>query len=494
MHVFPETQAGLRDQVESLLQPFVPVGTDPLLWVSSRPPRGWIELDLRLRSWYAAPITGSPLLQVQLLDQSPPLLRDAALFLGSCSGNGFVRQLALSNLLLWPGRLPLVAALLRCNDWVQPVRTSAQRAVMALLSSCRHEDIVQVWPLAVRLRQAGRVDPQWVGASLEAWLCEVAQRPVLEALMSHDDAQTRLHAYALAFDQDPAWSASRRRDALHDADPRVARLALRHVLEHADGAEAETLCRHALTTPSRHVRLEALRVLVARPVDDASALVEAALFDRSAGVRSWAVWQRTQAGEDKGLELWRDELATHRRGKVRVALEGLADHAETEDALRFEAALPTLGPKGQRTCLRGLLRAERGVSLSVLLRSLDHDNAALQSEIDQAQPLWTATFTPEVLAGLAAQPRSDNAHERLMKRLRTLSRWAHLELLLDFQPVSAEAQQWRAGLVDYWLLAEVGYTPLSDERRRTLVRRLREGAHGLGSVQSARVVDLLLKA
>ncbi|WP_312321107.1 HEAT repeat domain-containing protein [Stenotrophomonas sp.] len=491
---YPKKLAGLHDQVQALLQPYVPVDAEAFHWLSSRPARRWVELDVRLRSWQAARISDDLLLQSDLLSKATPVLRDAALFLASASGSGFVRQNAMMVLPLWPGRLSLVAALLRCNDWVLPVRAAAQSALMALLPQCCHDDIVQVWPLAARLRQAGRVETRWVETTLEGWLCEVGQRPLLQALLSHHDAQTRLYAYRLALDLDPQWSAPRRRDALHDADPRVAQLALRHVLAHAAGEEAEALCRHALAAPSRGVRLEALRALAARRVDDLSVLVECALFDPARSVRSWATWQRTQAGQEQGLTVWRDELATRQRGKWRVALEALADHAEPEDAARFEVAMSTLGPRDQRTCLRGLIRAEGGISLSVLLRSLDHDNAALQSEIDTARPLWTAVFTPEVLSWIAAQTRSDNAHERLLKRLRTLPRWTHLELLLDFQPVSTDMQSWRAGLVDYWLFAEAGYTPLSDERRRTLLRRLREGEHGLAAEQSARLMKALLDA
>jgi hypothetical protein len=484
----------LREQVVGLLKPFASGGVDVLEWLGAQPPQALVRLDQRLRGWSVVHVDPALMIRESLLRWVEPSLRDAALFLASATRSGHARQQAVQLLPTLPGRLPLAAALLRCNDWVKPVRDAAQTSVMALLARCEPKDVNAVWPLVARLQHVDRVDREWTTTTLEPWLCAPAQRPLFELLLSHRDGLTRLHAYCLAFDQDPDWANPLRKRALHDGDPQVARLALRHVVAHAREEEIVALCRYALTAPSGQVRVSALRALAERQVEDLPAIVEAAVFDRAGTVRTLASWLRARMGQGPSVALWRDELDTGRRGLWRSALEGLADHAEPEDSARFHATLPRMGPRGKRTCLRGLIKAEGGASLTVLLASLENANAALKLSVARAQPLWPSELTPEVLGSIWQRRISGTAQARLLRRLHILPRWRHLELLLDYRPSDTDEQQWRAVLVDNWLFASDQYTPLGRERRQALLERARWGDHALDSSQAERVAQAIESA
>lgn len=491
-HTPPPT--GLREQVVGMLQQFAPTEVDPLEWLSVQPPQALARLEQRLRGYAVVHAEPDVLLRHSVLPGVSPDLRSAALFLACASRSGHVRQQALMILPTLPGRLQLAAALLRCNDWVHVVREAAHAAVMALLARCEPKDVHAVWPLVARLHNAGRVDREWVTTTLEPWLCAPPQRLLLESLLAHRDAPTRIHAYRLALDQDPVWAHPLRKRALHDGDPQVARLAFRHLLAHAGQEEIVLLCRHALRAPSGQVRVSALRALVERQVEDLPAILEDAVFDRAGAVRTLATWLRARTGLSPSVALWRDELDTGRRGLRRFALEGLADHAEAEDAVRFHAALPTLGAAGQRTCVRGLIKAEGGVSLGVLLASLEIANASLEFCIARATPLWPSDLTTELLGDIGQREMSGTARARLLRRLQILPRWRHLEMLLDYRPSEMDGRRWRADLVDNWVKDSAKYTPISRERRQALLERIRGQAHGLDIDQSDRVAQAVESA
>jgi hypothetical protein len=492
-HVAPPPTP-LEDAVSTTLRYYAPPDSDGVAWLGAQTPLALVRLDERLRRWWAPPSEQPVLLDWYALGQANPTLRDAALFIATGSANGRVRQRSLQMCAKMPGKLTLAAALIRCNDWATPVRDAAQPVVMTLLRLCDTADVQWAWPLAVRLRDAGRADRDWIGSVLEPWLSETGQRSLLESLLSHPDGRTRRYAHSTAFNQDPLWAEVVRKRALHDPDPQVAKLAIRHVLGHASEEDIVALCRYALQAPSSQVRVEALRALAARDLPDQAALLDAAAFDRAGNVRSLVTWLRRDRGQGSTISLWRDELDNGGRGRVREALEGLADHAEAEDADRFRSAMRSMGLRGQRTCLRGLIRAEGGLGMSVLQASLDNANAGLRALVSSAKPLWSAGLSAEALASMGEWPLSCSAREQLLRRLAgTLSRWQFLELLLDF-PTGGSREHWRSELIERWLTHNWGYSPLGVERRRVFMERLQGSGHGWDREEADRLARALESA
>lgn len=194
------------------------------------------------------------------------------------------------------------------------------------------------WPVAVRLRHSQRVDRAWLEAPCSR-LSSPSSRIVLEGLLGHPDARTRLMAYAVALHSHPDRAALRVR-AILDSDPHISHLALADLLHHGEPADVEAKCALALSAPASGVRSAALRALVEREVAGLDAHIETAAFDRSRGVRRLAMWLLQQRQATPAIALWRDELKHRRRARWREALEALADHAEAEDMPALRALLP----------------------------------------------------------------------------------------------------------------------------------------------------------
>lgn len=482
-------------EVHAALRGFAPVGSDGVAWLLAQPPSVLADLDLRMRGYHSWQPRISSMPAPSALQAMTPALRQATLFVACAEANGHMRQVGVQCLACWPGHLALSAALLRCNDWVAPVREAAQEAVMALLTQCAVADIVTAWPLATRLRGAGRVDMDWLHGRLEAWISGAAQRPVLEALLQHADAPTRLIAHTWAFAHDTEWAQAVRARAVLDPDPHVARLALQHLLDHASAAQIETHCRRALSSPSGQVRSGALRALAERDVEGFQAIAEAAVFDRSGGVRRLAGWLLQQRHGATAAHLWRVELDTRSRGRWREALEGLADHAHAEDAARMQALLPSVGLRHRRNCVRGWIRAEGGVTLAILRASLDEDDRAIQAAVSLASQDWTGALDAAALGALWQRGLGAPQQARLQQRLRqALPLWRHLALLLDYAPEQVAERDWHARLVEAWLAASAGYSPLTPERRQALLARVRQGPHILLATAAERIADALQRA
>lgn len=485
-------EATLRAAIGHSLRGFVHDGVEGVRWLHALPPRGLFDLDERWRNRWE-PYSKELPARLQASADASVVARAAALLLIGLDDNGHTREAALRTMHAVPSPLTLSCALLRCNDWVAEVRAVAQDVVMDLLAQCAVHHVLAAWPVAVRLRDAQRVDRAWLEGTLFAWLSLPSNRTVLEGLLGHPDARTRLVAHAVALRSHPDRAALRAH-AILDSDPHVSHLALADLLRHGDPGEIEAQCALALSAPSSRVRGAALRALVEREVAGLDAYTEAAAFDRSRGVRRLAAWLLQQRQATPAIALWRDELTHRRRGRWREALEAMADHAEADDVPTLSTLLPELSPRHQRNCLRGWVRAEGGAGLALLREALEMPGRTVTALLASATALWAAELDAPRLLAFCHDGPSPVAQAGLLAQLTKLPLWQHLDLLLDAVPQREDERAWHLRLVQDWLRVSEQYSPLSAARRQALVNRLEEGGHALPEAVSTRVLAAVRQA
>ena len=485
-------EAALRTVITRTLKGFVDDDVDAVRWLHALDPRGLSGMDERRRSWWA-PRENELYSCLQACPEAPLEVRAAALFLAGSDGNGHTREAALRMMRAVPSALTLSCALLRCNDWVAEVRAVAQDVVMDLLAQCAVHHVLAAWPVAVRLRDAQRVDRTWLEETLFAGLSSPASRAVLEGLLGHPDARTRRVAHAVALRSHPDRAALRAH-AILDSDPHVSHLALADLLQHGDPGEIEAQCALALSAPSSRVRSAALRALVEREVAGLDAYVETAAFDRSRGMRRLAAWLLQQRQAPPAIALWRDELTHRRRGRWREALEALADHAEADDVPTLRTLLPELSPRHQRNCLRGWVRAEGGAGLALLREALEIPGRTVNALLASATVLWAAELDAPRLLAFCHDGPSPVAQAGLLAQLTKLPLWQHLDLLLDAVPQREDERAWHLRLVQDWLRVSGQYSPLGAARRQALVSRLEQRRHALPEATATRVLAAVRQA
>lgn len=485
-------EAALRAAIDHSLRGFIQDGVDGVRWLHALPPRGLFDLDERWRNRWE-PYGKELPARLQASADASVVARAAALLLIGLDDNGHTREAALRMMRAVPSPLTLSCALLRCNDWVAEVRAVAQNVVMDLLAQCAVHHVLAVWPVAVRLRDAQRVDRAWLEGTLFAWLSSPSNRAVLEGLLGHPDARTRRVAHVVALRSHPDRAALRAH-AILDSDPHVSHLALADLLQHGEPGEIETQCALALSAPSSRVRSAALRALAEREVAGLDAYIEAAAFDRSRGVRRLAAWLLQQRQATPAIALWRDELKHGRRGRWREALEALADHAEAEDVPALRSLLPELSPRHQRNCLRGWVRAEGGASLALLREALEMRGRTVNALLASATVLWAAELDAPRLLAFCHDGPSPAAQAGLLAQLTKLPLWQHLDLLLDAAPQHEDERAWHLRLVQDWLRVSGEYSPLGASRRQALVSRLEEGRHALPQAVATQLLAAVRRA
>lgn len=485
-------EAALRAAIDYSLRGFIHDGVDGVRWLHALPPRGLFDLDERWRNRWE-PYSKELPARLQASADASVVARAAALLLIGLDDNGHTREAALRMMRAVPSALTLSCALLRCNDWVAEVRAVAQDVVMDLLAQCAVQHVLAAWPVAVRLRDAQRVDRTWLEETLFAGLSSPASRAVLEGLLGHPDARTRRVAHAVALRSHPDRAALRAH-AILDSDPHVSHLALADLLQHGEPGEIEAQCELALSAPSSRVRSAALRALVEREVAGLDAYIETAAFDRSRGMRRLAAWLLQQRQASPAIALWRDELTHGRRGRWREALEALADHAEAEDVPALRPLLPQVSPRHQRSCLCGWVRAEGGAGLALLREALEMPGRTVQALLASATVLWAAELDPARLLAFCHDGPSPVAQAGLLAQLTKLPLWQHLDLLLDAVPQREDERAWHLRLVQDWLRVSGQYSPLGAARRQALLIRLEQGRHALPEAVAIRVLAAVRQA
>ncbi|MFD7032810.1 HEAT repeat domain-containing protein [Streptomyces sp. NPDC059917] len=410
-------------------------------------PAAWIALDEGVR--------GLPCWDGVL----PALLRSRP-HTALCHPAGRVREEAVRQLARrdWSGPPLLPLVVIRCADWVGPVRTRARALLARVLADSPAPTLVALTPLVLRLGARGR--GAWARDLFEAALRE-APAPVLEALLDDRDPAARRLAGRLLLDSAHPGARELARAAAREADPVLRRLwtdgALAVLAAGTPGPDADAVVDLLLGSRSGQVRAAGVTAL--RRAGRASEAA-AHLADRTGVVRACARWLVGQDGgdpRDHYLELCAEPAAvsggavlglaecgrradapllrgllTHHRPAVRAgAVAGLRllDAAAAADlfplltdpagAVVREAALALLPgadrlpearlvellaagrPPSQRRAAHRLLRARGGVAglrADVLL--LDDPDPGLRRRAEQhVRAMWSPYAPPALPAG-----------------------------------------------------------------------------------------------
>ncbi|MGW7665812.1 hypothetical protein ACWGJX_01385 [Streptomyces sp. NPDC054775] len=259
----------------------------------------WLALDVRVReeSWHSSVTQAQERAAAPLLPDLTRLgLAEPAFAL--CHHNGRVRERAVGQAWSYPGLLPLIV--IRCADWVEPVRERARDLLHEALDTDTAPDLA---PLILRIGGRGR------GAFGVGLLEEVLRRAPdtgLAALLTSPDRSVRRFAHRLAIELQRLCPAELARTAARDKDTVVQDLCSDAALTALQDAETYDdvlgLLLNARSPRARSAGVTALR-RAGRPE-----LAVPFLADRSALVRACARYVIRQHGGDPTL-WYRDRCA-----------------------------------------------------------------------------------------------------------------------------------------------------------------------------------------
>lgn len=224
-------------------------------------------------------------------------LGESRLALALCHRDGRIRQEALCQSVRYPGLLPLVV--IRCADWVGPVREHARQLLREGLNV---DSALDLAPLILRV---GRRDRGAFGVDVLGQILRQAPRGQLAVLFVDPDRIVRRFAYRLAIEGQLLHPAELAHAAAGDQDTVVQDLCATAVLT-ALGDEDEGVLPPLLSARNPRTRSAGVTALrrAGRPEH-----AEPFLSDRSSLVRACARYVVRQQGVDPAVR-YRERCTT----------------------------------------------------------------------------------------------------------------------------------------------------------------------------------------
>ncbi|OXM67004.1 hypothetical protein CF165_18750 [Amycolatopsis vastitatis] len=328
----------------------------------------------------------------------------------ACHGNGHMREAAVERLATRsdPEALPLL--LIRCVDWVRPVREAARAAVVSKLDTSALRAML---PLIGVLRRR-QVD-DWMTTLFRANLPDL-----LDTALTLDDRETRrwVHAEAIGLLPRERLLAV----ASTDSDFVVRAICGNALLDRGECVE------DLLAAGAPKVRMRALTLL-------GTDVAVAHLADRSSAVRSMAQVLVLKAGGDPAVH--------YRAMPVSFGvLAGLGETGTATDAPALERHLADERPRIRRVAVRGLRRV---APESAAVRPLLTDpSPAVTREVVEFLRGKPALVDVPALRALLDPARPVHTRRAAATLLRDRDTWLRLHTnltLLSDPDLSADAEQ-----------------------------------------------------
>jgi HEAT repeat protein len=386
------------------------------------------------------------------LDDARGIRRDILLKLASFHGNGFVRHAAVSGLARIDSGDELPFLLLRANDWVGPVRDSAQSALDRRLRPEYASHLLNSLPLVLRLREATRErHDNFVDRTLTLLVESDGGRALLEGLHS-DDTAVRRASFALASFVPSANRSGFVAQAGTSRDPMIRLAAVRAASHLAEWPELRILLKRWLTDRFVPVRREALgRVLESFPEDVEDALA-AALFDSNAGVRVPARFHLRARGTSNFTAIYRDGLETHDRRRRGSALLGLGETGTQGDVAAILPHLDDLAPGIQRAALKALAQLDGDRHIDRFLAALASGSPGVSREAREALRTRATLLSADRLRGVGSRASNLHVRQNALFLVNCLNHWEALpDLLLLANSSEAAVANVARTYVDKWL-------------------------------------------
>jgi hypothetical protein len=405
------------------------------------------------------PIQGRPPSVTPLDD---PIEGTAHLFTAACHGNGFIRERALLAFEYYLGRLALVAALIRCDDWVPAVQQAAVSLLIRLVESEFAALMFDELALLLRLKQRQRVSEQVWPAHIEPALRSPRFREARWRSTHSLAPEVRAFAYGLVLEAEPDRSEEVFRRASADLHPRVAIWALGNLNAHMTGAFSQELLRRAIQHKSAAVRAYALRRHAATKPGDLLGELESGIFDSSRGPRDAAAYLLDHLFQVSARESWREAIDSGDGGRLYIALMALSYEAEAEDTDRMVPFLGNSSARIRAIALRGLVRAKSARADESLLQSLsDPSGLVVRCALDLLSRDGQLLEKTE-LEKSYSKASNERVRRQLIRGARLLAKWDALEFLLhlvsslDVVTAEEEIDRWFRGANRRFTALEAG--------------------------------------
>jgi hypothetical protein len=421
---------------------------------------------------------------------SDPMEGAAFLFTAACQGNGFIRERAILAFEHYPGRLSLVAALIRCDDWVLPVQQAAVTLLLRLVETNVGELLFEQLPLLLRLQLRQRVAEQLWTSHIEPVLLSPRFRDSRWHSTKLPDAAARAFGYRLVLQVDPDRSEEVFRNACADLHPEVSLWGLGNVGQVLDSGRVSEIVRRAIRHRNSAVRAAALRRYASLGSEDLREHLEESIFDSSRGPRDAAAHLLESLFHSSALQRWRQVIDAGASKPLPVVVTAMSYVAEFEDVERLEPFLDDPIARTRAAALRGLARAKASKCDEYFMRAL-RDQSGLV--VRRALSLLAKEGQLLGCAGLQqayASAQNERVRRQLIRAARLMGKWDALVFLLPLLSTSDALVAHEE--IDRWLqTTNRRFAALDPEIRTIITKHLDELSQSTDARQRLQIAEIM---
>jgi len=258
--------------------------------------------------------------------------------------------------------------LLRCNDWVEQVRTAAKEALLKLAVSNNAKAYIEILPDLYHLQHCGRENHQSFIKAIEKFLIlDKNKHYLIEGIKSENLKLSKL-CFSLVLD-----------NSLLDAEEILSfgqenenvsiRLKCFDLISKLDGKSRDKALSIAVKDKYMPVRRGALNYLIQDGFTDE--LLKPYLFDKHSSIREIAI-KNLQYLDLKNIYV--EELKSNLVFRVCCSIWGLGALRDLESLSKIESLLTSPFPSIRRHCLITITR----------LKGMDAENIVLKSLVDES--------------------------------------------------------------------------------------------------------------
>jgi HEAT repeat protein len=392
----------------------------------------WLDERIRVGSapWYALSSEWCRLRpeQVCRLQRLPG--GAAAVGLASCHASGYVRQAAVECLASVTDGSELPFLLIRLNDWVEPVRRSARRALRSRVTPEYAGHFVRNLPLVLRLKETRRADHASFVTEVIDLLKSPSCLPALWDGIRSPDRRVARSCFRIAGELEGEALRPVIDFGLRARDPLIRLWAARWVAAAFEGAARREFLERIKRDRFVPVRREALRAYAEREPELAPAELRRALLDPHPSVRAVARYFLRQVAPEEFAPFYREALARAEGAGVVTALMGLAETGAAADAALACPYLASPAATIRQAALRCLARLDPDTYLPTIVEAMRDDAPSVVREARETLSVRASRVDTEWLWSLFRGDRRRHVRNAALSLIACLGKWERIAYLV----------------------------------------------------------------
>jgi HEAT repeat protein len=354
--------------------------------------------------------------------------RSAVLGLLSFHRNGYVRHEAIRLLARCHDGSELPYLLIRQNDWVEPIRADAHRAVQARLDESYLPHLVTNLPLVVHLLAYRRQDHTDLVRRVIGMLVQPKHDDLLLRVIHSENPTVRRSVVRLALEGEGEHRPRVVKHAFSSTDGVIRLWGSRHIRPCFSGKVLEGILGPLRRDRFMPVRREALIILADTSPDFGRGVWRKALLDGNVSIRELARFHLGKLGEVCWPEVYR--LALIEQPQSLVALNGLGETGDQSDLMAIRGCLNSPLPSRRRAAVRAFATLGGESVVRDILGHLQDDSPAVIREVRKHLEAFPSALDGEWLCRVAMEDHRQQVRETALRLIYTMGKWTSLPWLI----------------------------------------------------------------